>query len=140
MSGTELLPEFAGFVESARRNVLAFPHCRSCGRFHWYPMPRCPHCRATDLEWKPVSGQGRLFSFTVVRHAFDKNRRDRLPYVVGLVTFADAPGVRFITNVIGTDGSGLSIDQPLEPVFEDDDAGRRLVLFRAAGSVERRTP
>jgi uncharacterized protein len=139
MSDAELLPEFAGFVDNARRGVLAFPRCRSCGRFHWYPMPRCPHCRAPDIEWKPVSGRGRLFSFTVVRHAFDKSRRDRLPYVVGLVAFDDAPGVRFITN-IETDGRELRIDEPVEPVFEQSSIGRPIVLFRPAGQAERSTP
>ena len=120
--------EFAGFFDSARRGVLSFPRCGVCTRFHWYPMPLCPHCRSADVHWQPVSGRGALFSFTSVKHAFDSKYADQLPYTVGLVTFADAPGVQLITNIIEAPAEDLTIGMPVEPVF--DRAGDGLVLFR----------
>ncbi len=136
MSETVLLPEFAGFFESARRGRLAFPRCDGCGRFHWYPMPRCPHCRGSSITWTPVSSRGELFSYTRVQHAFDESRRGRLPYIVGMVTFAEAPGVRLITNIIGAEAEDLVIGQPVEAVFPAAGEEKPLVLFRpvAAGS------
>jgi uncharacterized OB-fold protein len=125
-----LNPEFAGFFESARRGVLSFPRCAACARFHWYPMPRCPHCQSADVRWEAVSGRGELFSFTSVKHAFDPKRADSLPYTVGLVTFADAPGVQFITNIIHAPAEALTIGMPVDAVF--DRAGDGLVLFRPA--------
>jgi uncharacterized protein len=125
----EVLPEFSGFFENARQHRLAFPCCRSCGKFHWYPMPRCPHCRGSDVEWRKVSGRGTLFSFTRVMHAFDKSRADALPYVVALVEFADAPGVRLITNIIDSPHDELRIGQSVAPVFRLKD-GRAVVEFR----------
>lgn len=129
-----LLPEFRGFFDHAREQRIAFPLCRACGRFHWYPMPRCPHCRSTNVVWQPIAGKGELFSFTEVRHAFDQSRRDDLPYIVGLVTFADAPDVRLITNIAGADLSSLYIGQPLDPVFVTNDKGQPLVHFRLAAA------
>lgn len=116
---SELLdpPEFAGFRANAREQRLAFPFCQACGQNHWYPMPRCPHCQSADVVWRPVKGPGEIFSFTEVRHAFDKSRRDRLPYVVALITFADAPGVRFITNIVGNVARDLHIGDAVEPIF-----------------------
>jgi uncharacterized protein len=125
----DILPEFAGFFDHARQQRLAFPYCRSCGQFHWYPMPRCPHCRGSDIEWRQVSGRGTLFSFTRVMHAFDKSRADALPYVVALVEFADAPGVRLITNIIDSPHDELRIGQSVAPVFRLKD-GRAVVEFR----------
>ena len=124
--------EFAGFFGNARRSVLSFPRCGACTRFHWYPMPLCPHCQSADVRWQPVSGRGELFSFTSVQHAFDPGRKDRLPYTVGLVAFADAPGVQFITNIIDMPAEDLQIGMPVEPVF--DRAGDGLVLFRPVQS------
>ena len=125
--------EFAGFFDSARRGALSFPRCGTCTRFHWYPMPLCPHCRSADVRWQAVSGRGELFSFTSVRHAFDPKRAGQLPYTVGLVTFADAPGVQFITNIIGAPAEDLRIGMPVEAVF--DRAGDGLVLFRPVSST-----
>lgn len=124
--------EFAGFFNNASRRVLSFPRCGSCARFHWYPMPLCPHCRSADVRWQAVSGRGELFTFTSVKHAFDLKYADRLPYTVGLVTFADAPGVQFITNIVEAPAEDLRIGMPVEPVF--DRAGDGLVLFRPASS------
>jgi uncharacterized protein len=130
----ELLPEFQGFFDNAGAGRLAFPCCQSCGKFHWYPMPRCPHCQRPDIEWRQVAGQGELFSFTRVMHLFDKSRVGTLPYIVALVTFADAPGVRFVTNIIGEGTDRLQIGQALDPVFAEDKNGRPMVDFQVARS------
>ncbi len=127
-----LNPEFVGFFDSARRGVLSFPRCGACARFHWYPMPLCPHCRSADVRWQAVSGRGELFTFTSVRHAFDAKYVDRLPYTVGLVTFADAAGVQFITNIVDAPAEDLRVGMPVEPMFDRADDG--LVLFRPVAS------
>ena len=92
-------PEFSGFFEAARQGALAFPRCGDCGRFHWYPMKACPHCRSRQIGWQKVEGTGTVFSWTVVRHAFDPAYKDRLPYIIALLEFDDAPGIRLVTNI-----------------------------------------
>jgi uncharacterized OB-fold protein len=138
MAHNDTPTEFAGFLDAARADKLAFPRCSSCGRFHWYPMPLCPHCQSDCVSWEPVAGPGEIFSFTEVRHAFDKGRIGYLPYVVGLVTFADAPGVRLITNIIDAMPADLRIGQKVLPVFSSDDTGAILVHFRLAPSEQDR--
>jgi len=129
-AANEQLPEFAGFRENARAGYVAFPHCRTCGRFHWYPMPLCPHCRGRDIEWRRVAGTAEIFSFTRVMHPFDPSRVGALPYIVALVTFPDAPGVRLITNIIGEGLDALRIGQTVVPRFTSDEYGRPMVVFR----------
>jgi len=130
MSSERLPREFAGFFEHARQGSLAFPRCAACARFHWYPMPVCPHCRHADVTWQPISGPGEIFSFTTVRHAFEPTRRSRLPYVVALVTFEDAPGVQLVTNIIDSPPEAIAIGARVQPVFPPPDAGEPAVLFR----------
>jgi len=130
MTDAPMLPEFAGFFDNLRRGRLAFPHCEQCTRFHWYPMPRCPHCRSSRVSWTPVSPRGEVFSFTSVHHPFDPKRRDHLPYIVALVTFPDAPGVRLITNIDGVDVKDLTIGAAVDPVFSGGD--EPTVVFRLA--------
>lgn len=125
----ELLPEFAGFFEKAATGRLAFPYCRSCCKFHWYPMPRCPHCRSQDIEWRDVAGRGEIVTFTRVMHLFDKSRAGKLPYVVALVRFADAPGINLVTNIVDQNDE-LHIGQSVEPIFGRNELGRPFVEFR----------
>ena len=130
------LPEHAEFFEHLRAGNLCFPRCRDCNRFHWYPKSACPHCKSAALTWRSVAGRGEVFSFTVVHHAFDEKWKDRLPYIVGLVTFADAPGVRFITNIVGIAPEALRIGAAVQPVFPPTDADEPRVLFQLVGAPD----
>jgi uncharacterized OB-fold protein len=125
-----LSPEFSGFFENAQAGRLCFPRCGACGAFHWYPMPRCPRCRGKDWCWQEISGVGQIHSFTNVEHAFDKERAQDLPYIVALITFKDAPGVRLISNIVDEDAANLKIGQSVYPVFDNPVDGQPTVTFR----------
>ncbi|HEX2891796.1 Zn-ribbon domain-containing OB-fold protein [Vineibacter terrae] len=130
-----LAPEFAGFFAALQERALAFPCCDACGHFHWYPMKACPHCRSSAISWRRIAGTGSLYSWTTVRHAFDPAWRDRLPYIVALVEFPDAPGVRLIANV-AADPEALAIGMAVTPRFDDGVAtGKSGVTFVPAGNA-----
>jgi uncharacterized OB-fold protein len=129
-TNTTEAPEFAPYWTSLRSGRLAFPWCNDCGRHHWYPMQRCPHCGSAAIEWSQVSGEGTLYSWTVVRHAFSPDYRDKVPYTVALVEFPDAPGVRLVTQLLH-DAVELRCEMPVTPVFESVASDRPLVFFRA---------
>ncbi|MGD9880812.1 MAG: OB-fold domain-containing protein [Enhydrobacter sp.] len=113
----EQMPEFAPFWHNVAKRRLGFPRCEACGRFHWYPLTRCPHCFAADIEWCAVEPRGTLYSWTVVRHAFAPTFVDRLPYVVGLIEFPDAPGIRLVSEVRAASTDALWILMPVRAVF-----------------------
>jgi len=123
-------PEFERFFDAVRGSRLAFPYCTACGRYHWYPMKRCPHCRSNDIEWRPVSGRGQLYSWTVVRHPFDPALAEALPYVVALIEFPDAPGIRLVSNLVDIDLDRLHIGMAVEPVYPDTASNEPVVRFR----------
>ena len=137
MSGksTESTPNgFSAHLEGLAQREIRFPLCVDCGRFHWYPMPRCPHCQSPRLHSRPASGKATLFTWTVVRHAFHPSLRDAVPYVVAAVTFADVPGVRLITNLVGVEFDDIRVGMELRPVFDvkDGDGGPATVRFHPA--------
>ena len=73
--------------------ALKIPRCTHCGTWNWYPLPGCRSCQRTGFEWMAVGPLGVLYSWTRVHRAFT-NFALPVPYVVGLVDMADAPGVR----------------------------------------------
>jgi uncharacterized OB-fold protein len=63
-------------------------------------MPVCPGCQSTEIEWVPVSGDGTVFSYTVVHHPVHPALRDAVPYNVAVVLLDGAGDVRLVSNVI----------------------------------------
>jgi uncharacterized OB-fold protein len=122
--------EFAAFWQSVEQGHLSFPKCSDCAEFHWYPMPRCPHCRSANISWTQVNGRGKLHSWTVVRRAFSPEFADKIPYVIGLVEFADAPGIRYLADIINAEPEQLIIDMAVDAVF--DTSNPSLVHFQPA--------
>src|SRR5205807_6039767 len=107
----------APFWTAAARGELAIPRCNACGALVWYPRPRCPACAGGSLTWTPVSGRGRLFAWTVVRHPFLPQFRERVPFVAGLVALDEDPAVRVVTDVVDCEPDDLEPDMPVEVVF-----------------------
>jgi uncharacterized OB-fold protein len=120
------------FYEAVRAGHLAFPCCGNCGQFHWYPKPSCPHCGSEDIHWTAITGHGVIHTFTVVRYAFSAEVKDKLPYVVVFVEFADAPGVRFVSDLLVDPVQSIHIGARVEPVFTTGDPTVTTVDFRLA--------
>lgn len=127
---SKVADEFAPFWQAARRSRLSFPHCRECGRFHWYPMPLCPHCQSAEIEWQEVPANGELYSYTTVYHPYQDDLAKHVPYVVGLVEFKDAPGIRLVTNVVDVAPEELRVGMPVSAVFSEPGSKDVSVRFR----------
>jgi uncharacterized OB-fold protein len=115
------------FLDGLRGGRLSLPHCRDCGRFHWQPMSRCPHCRSTAVAWVDVDPVGVVFTHSTVRHRFGKGNRT-VPYSVALIELPAALGVRLIAEIEGVDT--VSIGTSVMPVFRADETHPRL-LYKA---------
>lgn len=125
-------PTFAPFWAHLRRGEVAFPRCDECGRHHWYPKALCPWCQSSQIEWAPVAGEAELYSWTVVRRAFTAEYNDKIPYVVALVEFPDAPGVRLLTNLVPSDETwrcGMRLRAAYEPGIDGE---HPRIIFNAA--------
>jgi uncharacterized OB-fold protein len=108
---------FEPFWRSLRDGQLSFPRCTECDRFHWYPKLRCPHCGSSKLRWNRVAGEGTVFSWTTVRHAFSDEYQEKTPYVVALVEFDDAPSVRLVSNLTAVDLDAICIGMRVVPDY-----------------------
>ena len=124
----------AGFWEAAGRHELVVQQCDDCGRYRHYPQHLCPSCLSSQWAWAPVSGRGRVFSFTVTHSSFHANWTPRLPYA--LVTVELDEGVRMVSDLPDDQTHEVEIGRPVEVFFEDlDDV--TLPRFRlVAGSGE----
>ncbi len=105
------------FWEAAKAHKLVLQQCGGCGKYVYYPRAICPHCHADSLEWKDVSGEGTIHTFTVARRPAGPAFKPDLPYVVALIDLKEGP--RMMSNIVTEDVDSVKIGQAVTVVFED---------------------
>lgn len=109
---------------------LVMQRCAACGRFRWHPAPICTHCQHPGFEWAPLSGRGRLYSWTVITHPVHPAAVAKVPYVVVEVELEEQAGLRMISNLLGADPLAIRVDAPVSVCFERHPSGQALPMFR----------
>jgi uncharacterized OB-fold protein len=121
------------FWDGCNEDRLVLQRCRAsaCGRFVYYPRVCCPHCGEGELDWTPVSGRGRIATFTVVHRPQSKGFFAEAPYIVIAVELDEGPLMysRLVADPANTEGL---LGRPVEVCFVDYLPGRKLPYFRLA--------
>ncbi|MCZ4313961.1 Zn-ribbon domain-containing OB-fold protein [Comamonadaceae bacterium G21597-S1] len=117
------------FWDGTRAGELRLQRCSACGAHHLYPRFRCPACGADALTWVRASGRARLHSY-VISHIAAPGWENEAPYVIAVVKLHEGPTM--LSNLVGIAASpdALTLDMPLEVVFETR-GDAVLPLFRA---------
>jgi uncharacterized OB-fold protein len=121
----------APFFDGARAGRLMLQHCTGCDRWSFPVRERCPHCFAAKLEWRQASGQGTLYTFTIMHQVMNPGFASAVPYNVAQIDLAE--GVRITANIVGISNDQLRIGMPLQAVFEDVGGNVSLPKFGPAG-------
>lgn len=116
-----LTVETAPFWDAARERRLVIPTCAACSRAHWYPRAVCPFCGSGKMQWLAASGDGAIYSFSVMRRAKE-------PYAIAYVTLAEGPTM--LTNIVDCDFDALLVGQRVNVVFVDTENGPPVPMFR----------
>jgi uncharacterized protein len=124
-------PEDREFWEGAHRGELRIQHCTTCGKHQHYARSLCSHCAADTLEWVTATGEGTVYSFTVVRQQGVPPFNERVPFVVACVDLAE-DGARVIAAMPNVDPDDARIGMRVRAEFRaaDDEVG--FVDFTAA--------
>ncbi|HEY1818469.1 MAG TPA: Zn-ribbon domain-containing OB-fold protein [Trebonia sp.] len=124
---TELTaPYWAG----AREGRLVVQECLACRQLRHPPLPRCPHCHSAELGWRAMSGDGTVYTYTVVRHPTHFAFADKIPYVLAIVELAEGP--RLVSALTGIAPAEVRVGQPVRAVFREVAAGVTLPYFEPA--------
>jgi hypothetical protein len=91
-------------------------HCDACAQYFHPPAPICPRCLSRDVAPKPVSGAGKVLTYTVNHQPWRADLKE--PYVVAIVELAEQAGLRFVTNIVGIPPDEVCIDMPVRVRFE----------------------
>lgn len=115
------------FWDATREHRLVLQYCRADGKPVHYPREACPRCLGTDLEWRPASGRGVVYAFTVNHVPGSAKPEQQPPYVVALVDLDE--GVRMMTNIVGCAPADVRVGIAVEVSWEPLSDGRALPVF-----------
>ncbi|NMP23315.1 Zn-ribbon domain-containing OB-fold protein [Sulfobacillus harzensis] len=102
-------PDSQRFYAFCRERKLMYQQCAQCGTVVFYPRSHCTGCLSTDLVWHQSSGQGRIYSYTVLRRHSHPFFKQKLPYVLAFVDLAE--GFRMLAEIVDTDIPAVHVGQ-----------------------------
>jgi uncharacterized OB-fold protein len=118
----------AEFWENCRKKRLCFQRCASCETWRHLPRHRCGHCGSKEWAWQESSGRGTIFSWTITHQPLLRNFPEPVPYAAIVVELEE--GVRMVSGLRGIAPSELTLDLPVEVIFEEVSEGAHLPFFR----------
>ena len=116
-------PETKPFWDAAADGRLVIKQCTACGQSHHYPRTICPFCGSDATEWRPASGRGKVYTYSVMRRAPE-------PYVIAYVTLEEGPTM--MTNIVDCDLDSVRIGQAVRVVFKPSEGGPPVPMFAPA--------
>ena len=108
------------FWEALKEHEFKLYRCRQCGEWYW-PFS---YCRKHDNEpWganvqlEKASGQGTVFTFNIIKTAFDPRFKDDVPYVYSIIELDEGPMIG--SNIEGCEPTDVYIGMRVELFFQD---------------------
>ncbi|MDP3138625.1 MAG: OB-fold domain-containing protein [Burkholderiaceae bacterium] len=105
----------AGFADAwwarVRAGESVVQHCEGCGALQMYPRRRCVKCGSAKLGVAPVSGKGRLYTFSTIFHNAPSEFQDQLPYTLGVVVLDEGP--QLLSRLVNCEPKDLVCDMPM---------------------------
>lgn len=112
-----------GFWEACNEDRLVIQNCTACDRLQHPPQAACPQCGSADnLEWKPVSGRGTIYSYSVIYDSPIASLQADQPYNCAVIALDEDPGIKMLSHLPGTPVDEVPIDAAVQVVFEPTQA------------------
>ncbi len=120
----DVCPGAATFWAAVAERRVSIRHCADCGRYSHPRQDACENCFSARLDWRTVSGEGSIYSFSTVYRA---PRERPTPYCVGLIRLVE--GVYLFGGIEPVERA--AIGAPVTPLFITTDT-QTLLNFHVA--------
>ena len=126
-------PTTQPFWDGLRQHKVILQYSPSSDRWVFYPRVLTPGSLTDDLQWRAVSGEGTLYTYTVARRPTAPPWADSLPQLLAIVQLDEGP--RISTELVNVEPEDIKIGMRVTPVFADQEgAGVTLLYFEPAAA------
>ena len=124
------------FWAAANEHRLVIQNCTACDRLQHPPGRTCHQCGSDGaLEWKEMSGKGRIYNYGVVHDCPIRLLQEDQPFNVAVIMLDDDPGIQMYSHLPGTPVDDVPVGASVEVVFEPTANGQKVPEWRVVGEV-----
>lgn len=111
------------YFDALRSGAFRIQRCSACNKHVFYPRVLCSHCGSPELKWVDASGNGTVYSTTVVRRKADAGGDIH----IALIDLEE--NVRMMSRVDGMSPDEVKIGMPVKAAIVTENE-QPLVVFR----------
>ncbi len=117
--------------DAANEGRLEIQNCSACDRLQNPPQPTCSQCTSADnLEWKVMSGKGKIYNYGVVYDCPVRLLQEDQPFNLAVITLDDDPGIQMYSHLPGTPVDDVPVGAAVEVIFEATANGQKVPEWR----------
>ena len=105
------------FWDGLRERKVRIQYSPSSGRWVFYPRSHAPLTLADDLEWREISGEGTLYTYTIARRPTAPDFTGQEPQIIAVIELDQGP--RLTSTLVNVDETAITVGMRVRPVFED---------------------
>ena len=105
------------FWDALREHRVEIQYSPASDQWVFYPRSHAPLTLATDLEWREISGEGTLYTYTIARRPTAPDFAGAEPQIIAVVELDEGP--RLTSTLVNVEESAIRVGMRLRPVFED---------------------
>ncbi len=109
------------FWEAAKERRLVVQRCITCNYYNHPPRTVCDACLSQELRFEPVSGRGRIHTFTVMHQRDVPGFESEAPFINIVVELEEQPMLLMVSNLAISERERVHIGAPVMVEFEDRD-------------------
>ena len=122
------------FWDAANAGRLDIQNCSSCNRLYNPPVAACAQCKSADnLEWKQMSGKGKIYNYGVVYDCPVRLLQQDQPFNLAVITLDEDPGIQMYSHLPGTPVDEVPVGAAVEVIFEETANGQKVPEWRVVG-------
>jgi uncharacterized OB-fold protein len=106
------------FYDACNEDRLVIQCCSNCNRYQFPPRRACGGCMSDALEWRQVSGRGRIQSRVVVYDSPVSTLIPDQPFNVATIALEEEPEVLMLSHLPGVPAEEVPIGAAVEVIFE----------------------
>jgi uncharacterized OB-fold protein len=118
------------FWDAVNRHQLTVQRCSACGYYNHPPRSVCDSCLSQELRFEPVSGRGRIHTFTVMHQRDVPGFETESPFINIVVELDEQPMLLMVSNLPISERNRLRIGGSVMVDFEDRGNGVTVPQFR----------
>ena len=109
-------PQTQPFWDALAESRVELQYCTDCAKYIYYPRTHCPGCLTRDLEWREVSGNGVVHTYTIARRPTAPPWSEDLPQLIAVVELDEGP--RLTTELVNVEPDAIEVGMRVQPVFQ----------------------